>query len=151
MLQLIRMWSCSMMLLKNIKNGLAGIFVGRGAMSNPFVFVDILKGKTTNLRSDPALCLSVLERYHELLLEQFEPGSCVGKMKQLASQLCKGHVWRKPLLQLRTYEELTQTLSSLREKKDDPWFLGRERVAERCLAGNANRPLGTEGRVHAAG
>ena len=84
--------------LERLGGGVVGLFIGRAAMNNPFVFSDVLSGTTTNLRNDEGRILQVLTRYSELLVEEFIPQHCTGRMKQLVTQLCRGQPWRADLL-----------------------------------------------------
>ena len=88
---------------QRLKLGVSGIFVGRGALSNPFVFRDIVQGETSTLKSRPNEIVQVLERYIELLQEDFTPTRAIGKIKQLTSQMCKGLPWRKPILTAQSF------------------------------------------------
>lgn len=99
-----------------LRHGLGGIMIGRGAMKNPLVFSEVLSGEVPEGRMSSERAISILDRYVELLLEQFEPRSAVGKVKQLASQMCRGMVWRKPILQSRDFETLSDTLQSVRDQ-----------------------------------
>jgi len=94
--------------------GADGIFIGRAALSNPFVFSDIVNGTKTKLRSEPLKAVQVLERYIELLKEEFSPKASVGKVKQLCSQMCCGLEWRKPIL---VSESLLRQEDLLRETR----------------------------------
>lgn len=85
---------------ERFSEGVAGLFIGRASMWNPFVFTEIATGKVDPLRNDPLKMARILARYVELLKEDFLPGSCAGKVKQLASQMCRGAIWRKELLTL---------------------------------------------------
>ncbi len=86
-----------------------GLFIGRAAMYDPFVFRRILDSGVgdhiPDLRSDTAAVVKILRRYIELMLEDFEPRSVVGKLKQLVSQMCKGHLWRKLICRATTFEQ----------------------------------------------
>jgi hypothetical protein len=47
-----------------------------------------------------------------MLIEDFPPESCVGRLKQLASQLCKGATWGKDLCRARNWSEQQAILST---------------------------------------
>lgn len=93
------------------KFGIAGIYIGRAAMSNPFVFSDILNQTKRDLKKEPGLVLRILRRYIELLLEDFTPFGAVGKVKQLASQMCKGYEWRKSICLASSLEQIESILT----------------------------------------
>jgi hypothetical protein len=78
------------------------------------VFSEILHNQPSRIKGNFDLMLEVLFRYIELLKEDFQESSCGGKFKQLASQMCRGALWRKHLL----------TLNSIRDHED---FLKRVR------------------------
>jgi nifR3 family TIM-barrel protein len=94
---------------------LDGALIGRGALMNPFIFDEIVTGVKKPLRQDTSLAVSVLERYADLLTEEFLPKARTGKMKQLASQMLRGHAWRKELLRVNTFEEQRKILTAVRE------------------------------------
>ena len=98
-----------------LRSGVAGLFIGRGALQNPYIFSDMVEGRPNRLRHNPQLCLTVLSRYSELLTECFSPNACVGKLKQLASQMCRGHGWRKLLLEARRFDDQRALLVRLTE------------------------------------
>jgi tRNA-dihydrouridine synthase B len=99
----------------NGRKTLDGALIGRGALMNPFIFDEIVTGVKKPLRSDTSLAVSVLERYADLLTEEFLPKARTGKIKQLASQMLRGHAWRKELLRVNTFEEQRKILSAVRE------------------------------------
>lgn len=88
--------------LQRLTGKVAGLFIGRASMWNPLVFSEIMSGEANTLRSNHDRMVRVLLRYSELLREDFHESSCAGKMKQLASQMCRGTTWRKHLLTLNT-------------------------------------------------
>jgi tRNA-dihydrouridine synthase B len=86
--------------LERIKSGVSGLYIGRAALFNPTIFSEICDGKQKNI--DPR---KVVLRYSELLLEDFEPRYCVGRMKQLSSQLGQGQEWAKLVCRATSLEE----------------------------------------------
>jgi nifR3 family TIM-barrel protein len=91
------------------KVGVSGLFIGRGALSNPFIFSEIMG---TPVYKAPE---EVMLEYIALLREDFHDRACIGKVKQLASQFAKGTQWRRQVLQemeLSRIEELLQTRKS---------------------------------------
>jgi len=108
-----------------LSSNVSGLFIGRAAIYNPLVFSEIveasrnpLSSNTLKLRDDPLKMLTIIERYTELLREEFPTLRCIGKIKQLVSQMCKGHDWRKPLCRANTLEEQRIILDQLREELD---------------------------------
>jgi tRNA-dihydrouridine synthase B len=98
-----------------LKGKIAGLFIGRASMWNPLVFSEIISGEAHTLRGDHNRMLQILLRYSELLREDFQESSCAGKMKQLASQMCRGALWRKQLLTLNTLREQLDLLDRVRD------------------------------------
>ena len=95
--------------------GVDGLFIGRAAMSNPFVFSEITSGVHVDLKRDPLRAINILERYISLLSEEFNAKASIGKVKQLASQMCRGHEWRKPLLAAKDLKEQQQILAKAKD------------------------------------
>jgi nifR3 family TIM-barrel protein len=100
---------------ERLKGKIAGLFIGRASMWNPLVFQEILSGEAHTLRGNFDRMVQILMRYSQLLLEDFQEGSCAGKMKQLASQMCRGATWRKHLLAAHTLQEQLDTLQRVRD------------------------------------
>lgn len=99
-----------------LNHGVAGLYIGRAALFHPFVFSEIAGLDYPKLRHDRAAALSIIERYIELLLEDFVPNGVIGKVKQLVSQMGRGHEWRRPICVAKTLDEIKQILSVEREK-----------------------------------
>lgn len=93
------------------KSGANGLYVGRAAISNPFVFTDIVNGS----EKIELTKLQVIEKYVELLSEEFEPQYRIGRLKQLVSQMCKGESWSKPFCRSQSYSEAIDVLHRARE------------------------------------
>jgi tRNA-dihydrouridine synthase len=98
-----------------LRGKIAGLFIGRASMWNPLVFSEIMAGTADTIRNDHARMVSILFRYIELLREDFQESSCAGKVKQLASQMCRGAQWRKNLLTLNTLQEQVDLLNAVRD------------------------------------
>jgi len=98
-----------------LKGRIAGLFIGRASMWNPLIFSEIITGASNTIRNDQQRMLEILSRYIELLREDFPESSCAGKVKQLASQMCRGAPWRKNLLTLNTLAEQINLLQSVRD------------------------------------
>ncbi len=92
----------------------AGLFIGRASIWNPLVFREIVSGTPSALKGNEPLMLSLLFRYADLLREDFPESSCAGKLKQLASQMCRGAPWRKQLLTLNSLGEQLRLLELVR-------------------------------------
>ena len=101
---------------ERLKSGCHGLFIGRGALSNPFVFSEIVDGEPRALRKNAGLVVQVLLRYVDLLKEEFSDKTAIGKVKQLASQMCAGHSWKRELLRIQTLEEQIVFLGKIREQ-----------------------------------
>lgn len=98
-----------------LRGKIAGLFIGRASMWNPLVFSEIVAGTSNTIRNDHSRMVSILYRYIELLREDFPESSCAGKLKQLASQMCRGAPWRKNLLTLNTLQEQIDLLNTVRD------------------------------------
>jgi nifR3 family TIM-barrel protein len=113
-----------------LRGKIAGLFIGRASMWNPLVFSEIMAGTADTIRNDHARMVSILFRYIELLREDFQESSCAGKVKQLASQMCRGAQWRKNLLTLNTLQEQVDLLNAVR----DGAFVPGGKVYDEALA-----------------
>ena len=100
---------------ERLSGKVSGLFIGRASIWNPLVFGEIVSGQRDTLKNDHNKMLEVLFRYIELLREDFQDSSCAGKLKQLASQMCRGAPWRKSLLTLNTLEQQIDLLQRVRE------------------------------------
>jgi tRNA-dihydrouridine synthase B len=98
-----------------LQGKVAGLFIGRASIWNPMVFSEIVQGTGDTIRNNQQLMLDILFRYIELLREDFQDSSCPGKIKQLASQMCRGAVWRKTLLGLNTLQDQIDLLQRVRD------------------------------------
>ena len=115
---------------ERLRGKIAGLFIGRASMWNPLVFSEIMAGTADTIRNDHARMVSILFRYIELLREDFQESSCAGKVKQLASQMCRGAQWRKNLLTLNTLQEQVDLLNAVR----DGAFVPGGKVYDEALA-----------------
>lgn len=94
------------------QSGVQGLFIGRGAIANPLIFQEIISGKKISLRHNPQLVVKIILRYVELLREEMSELRCVGKVKQLASQMCAGHPWKKDLCRAGSIEDQLAILAT---------------------------------------
>lgn len=101
--------------LQRLAMGVRGLYIGRAAIYNPLVFSEILGEGTVGLRNNPVRMLSILRRYIELLRVSFPDVACIGKVKQLASQMCRGQEWRKPICVARKMADIELILSQVEE------------------------------------
>lgn len=97
------------------RSNIAGLYIGRGAMENPFVFSEVATGRKINLRQEPQVVLRVLKRYIELLREDFHDRVVIGRFKQLVSQMCRGYAWRKDLCRAMTLDEQLKILCAVED------------------------------------
>lgn len=76
---------------ERLRSGVAGLMVGRAALSNPWVFSEIqchLSG--AHFMRPPAVeTARVLQRFSEILLEDLPEKAAIGRLKQLASQVTR--------------------------------------------------------------
>lgn len=100
------------------KGSISGLFIGRGAIANPLVFSQIAQPESVqglgNLRTDQSLALAIIDRYIALLQEELSERASMGRLKQLVSQMCHGHSWRKALLQSQSLAEFGVIISRVR-------------------------------------
>jgi tRNA-dihydrouridine synthase B len=102
---------------EKMQSGADGLFIGRGAIENPWIFTDIIKGKISERTNSEYL--AVIERYKDLLLEEFPEKAASGKLKQLVSQMVKGQQWRKSFLIAPTFEAQMKILSELKQSLEN--------------------------------
>ncbi len=100
---------------ERLQGRVSGLFIGRAAIWNPMVFSEIARGTRDTIRGNERLMVDILTRYIELLREDFLDSSCAGKVKQLASQMCRGASWRKSLLTMNTVQDQVELLARVRE------------------------------------
>ena len=97
------------------RDGIVGGYIGRAAMYNPYVFSEICGREVPNLRTDALKAIDVLWRYLELLEEDFSPTATIGKLKQLASQMARGHGWRKLILRAMSLDQQKEIMKQIKE------------------------------------
>lgn len=96
--------------------GVAGLFIGRGALHNPFIFTEIAEGRKVRPSADGSQIIQILCRYRDLLLEEFPARACVGKLKQLAAQSTRGLSWRSSFLRAMSLDEMNRILEGRNEE-----------------------------------
>ncbi len=96
---------------ERLGHGVVGLYIGRAAIGNPRVFSQIASPQTAET-TDSIGAAKILLRYRELLLEDMPPRPALGKVKQMASQMAKGNLWRKTVLRAMTDEELMLVLNA---------------------------------------
>ena len=102
--------------LERLRGKIAGLFIGRASMWNPLVFSEIAGvSNGSTIRGNRDRMVEILLRYSELLQEDFQPTTCTGKIKQLASQMCRGAEWRKHLLALHSLQDQVDLLHRVRD------------------------------------
>ena len=92
-----------------------GLFVGRAAIRNPFVFTDIQLGRARTRLTDVEM-FEVLRQYHALLEEDFLPQHRIGRMKQLVTQMAKGRPWAKAVVRAQSESEIRSALAVARDQ-----------------------------------
>lgn len=92
------------------QHGVAGLFIGRGAISNPLVFREIFEGRSARSLMTIAARWSIINRYVELLRDEMCDKGAIGKVKQLISQMCRGAPWLRDALRCLTIETLLEVL-----------------------------------------
>lgn len=104
---------------QKLSTGVQGLMIGRGALSNPLIFSEIASGNAMPFRFNEKRCLEVLVRYSELLTEEFSSKASIGKLKQLASQMARGHAWRKELLMVDSFVAACRFLKTHLDRVSD--------------------------------
>lgn len=95
-----------------VRGKISGLFIGRGALENPFIFSDILENNPKRKGVKSEVAASMLLRFMDLLLEEMAPKGCIGKIKQLTSQMARGNTWRKPILLSKNLDEQRSILQA---------------------------------------
>ena len=78
-----------------LAGSVAGIYIGRAALSNPFVFREAAGEEPWNVRNRPLLAVNVLKEYIELLREDFPENAVLGRVKNLACRMAPRRWWWK--------------------------------------------------------
>jgi len=104
------------------KGRIAGLYIGRGALSNPLVFREIVDNSKQNLRLDEARVIAVLFQYLELLKEDLPEKAALGRLKQLISRLVpRSWKWKPAALRgmnLDVLADIFQEAAFLQSGKD---------------------------------
>lgn len=114
--------------------GAAGLYIGRAAIGNPRVFSQIVAPDTTPL-TDSMTAAKILLRYRELMLEDMPATAALGKVKQMASQMGKGNLWRKVVLRAMKDEDVVSILCAAAQGEFARWE--REHAPEVPLDGSS--------------
>jgi len=104
-----------------LKSGVAGLMIGRAALSNPWVFSEIASGLNGRDYKVPdyLATVDILETYLELVLEEMPEKGAIGKMKQFASQVTRrvpgSKMVRHALTRSQNLDEFREKLEQWRE------------------------------------
>ena len=101
---------------ERMQSGANGLYIGRGALSNPWIFSELAEGKTPPVRTT-AEYVKVIRRYSDLLIQDCQKPQVPGKLKQLVSQMVKGQSWRKSFLVEQSLEGQLRILSELEQSE----------------------------------
>lgn len=99
-----------------LRGDVAGLFIGRGAINNPFIFGELTGLHSLRKRDDLTVALDVTELYLELLQQEFPAQAVVGKIKQLVSQMGRKQPWRRAILISLTLPQIFDVLKRAREE-----------------------------------
>ena len=97
------------------ETGCDGVMIGRGALSNPWIFRQIheLENGLTPTQPDVAAKYQLIKSYFQLLFEEETPGA-IGKMKQFASWFTHaipyGAALRKSIYESQTESEVMERI-----------------------------------------
>lgn len=105
--------------LERLSYGAAGLYIGRAAIENPLVFSEIISGEERTIRRNEHLAVKILKKYIDFLSEDFSEMASLGKLKQLASQMCKGRVWRKEILHASSVQGIIDILNRVEDESAD--------------------------------
>jgi len=77
--------------LERLRGGVSAVMIGRRALSNPWVFTEIaaLRAGRAYVAPPPIETVRVIERYRELLLDEFPERAVIGRLKQFVSQVTR--------------------------------------------------------------
>lgn len=112
------------------ETGCDGVMIGRGALSNPWIFRQILELENglPPTQPDVAAKYELIKSYFQLLFEEETPGA-IGKMKQFASWFTHaipyGAALRKSIFESQTESEVMDRIeeffrTALAASQDDP-------------------------------
>ena len=99
---------------ERLRGDVAGLFIGRGSINNPFIFGELTGLHSPRKRDDLTVALDVAELYLELLQEEFPAQAVVGKIKQLISQMGRKQPWRRAILVSLTLPQILEVLKRAR-------------------------------------
>jgi len=91
--------------------GVKGVAIGRAALHNPWIFLQI--NSPVEIKTEE-ICNAVL-RYSELMLQDgFRPMQALGRLKQLSSRLCQGlPEFRLKVLRCENHDEFLDSWANL--------------------------------------
>lgn len=103
---------------KSIQTGVKGLFVGRAALSRPWVFSDIIEQRdyAPQQKIEQNRLVQVLKMYIQFLLEDFKAEHCVGRVKQLVSQMCRGYEWCTRICRVNSLVEQLEILKQVEQQ-----------------------------------
>ena len=112
------------------ETGCDGVMIGRGALSNPWIFRQIqeLENGLAPTQPDVAAKYNLIKSYFQLLFEEETPGA-IGKMKQFASWFTHaipyGAALRKSIYESQTESEVMRRIeeffhTALHASQEDP-------------------------------
>ena len=116
---------------KRLASGkVAGLFIGRAAIEDPYVFSDITGDPgLLNSKGKRLTPFEILTRYNELLVEECSTKKLsatfdrdrinIGKLKQMASQLGKNAPWVKPFCRALKLSEQLEILEKFRIEAEE--------------------------------
>ena len=94
-----------------LRGKIAGLYIGRAALSNPYVFREIAHGEQFRIRTRPAEAIDVVRQYMDLLLEDYSEQAAIGRVKQLICRLApRSWWWKTTVLRKLTIAEILAVL-----------------------------------------
>lgn len=105
-----------------LNSGVAGLMIGRAALSNPWVFSEIKAGVENDYFSSPPLVATadILIAYRDLLRRELADRGIIGRLKQFTSQVTRrvhgSASARRELCSAKTVDEYSEILFAWREQ-----------------------------------
>ena len=120
--------------LSRLKGDIAGLYIGRAALSNPYIFREIVNGEDLNIRNDQIGAINIIKQYMELLLEDMPERAVIGHVKQLIGQITpRRWGWKTTVLRAQNLEDLLSLLfdatAQLSKVKDNTTLLLHEKIS----------------------
>ena len=92
-------------------DSIAGLYIGRAALANPYIFTEICTDESKNIREIPRLALDVVAQYMNLLSEDLPEKAVLGRIKQMVCRMArKKWGWKTDLLRKNRMSEVVEVI-----------------------------------------